>query len=437
MAVSNLFITKLRLHKINLNYSLLQLIFWVDVLIIAAFSSSFLLKRSISNYEIGLILTSANIFSVFLQSILSSYIDRHGEEAILRSVLGLLCSILISNILMIYNLAKFPLSIAYVICYGSIYALLPLINANGMAVLKKGYKLNFPVARASGSVAYALVSLFLGFLISSYGINVLRHILSIFCILNIIVFISFHREVAKLGTNLKVKIAKNKNTYAHSVDKKESQPLEQNQIKSSEAKSLAKNSYLSFFQKYPSSFLLLISISLVLLCHTLYANFTLQIIMSINGGEKELGIVGSIAAFLELVPLILLFPLLAKRFKLRRILQVSTFFFIIKAISTFLSKNISIFYYSQIFQVAAFGLFAIAIIYYLSRLVSPEDEAKAQSLFSIAMCVGSILSSFIGGYILDHFPISILHFTCISAGSLGFVLFFISSEKLSKFEDKL
>lgn len=415
--VSNIFKSQVILRKININYSLLQVLFWIDILIIAAFSSAFLLKKSISNYQIGLILATANILSVGLQSILSSYIDRRGDLAMRSTINFLLSLVLFSNLLMIFDITKWLLAVSYVICYASIYALLPLINASAMTVRKKGYQLNFPLSRAIGSIGYAGVSFVLGFLISRFGINILRHLITVSALLNFLIFYIFHKELDRLNRSSKLKEVEL-----------------QRETKVIEAKN---NSYLNFFRKYPGTLLLLISLSIVMLCHTLYANFTLQIVAAIGGNEKDLGVAGSIAACLELIPMLFLFNYMTKKFKLRNILQLSILFFILKATATFLSNKIFIFYLSQIFQIGAFGTLAIAIVYYLSNLVQEEDEAKSQSLFGIALCIGSILSSLIGGYILQNFPIYVLHLTCISTSIVGFVLFLISSRKLAVFEDRL
>ena len=64
--------------KLNVNYSLLQMAYWVTSAVLFCFTTVFLQFRGYSNYEIGIVFAAGNIIGFVIQPIVCIPIFRYG-----------------------------------------------------------------------------------------------------------------------------------------------------------------------------------------------------------------------------------------------------------------------------------------------------------------------------------------------------------------------
>lgn len=147
-------------------YSALQSTYWGTVCLIVNFASIYLLAHGLSNAEIGVMMAVASAVATVVQPILAGVVDRSKVPLRLWLAMGGVAFIVLAA-------ALFPLSGGFLVAvlYGLLVALTlvlqPIVNSVGMAALALGYRVNFGVARASGSLAFALLSLGVGALVAA------------------------------------------------------------------------------------------------------------------------------------------------------------------------------------------------------------------------------------------------------------------------------
>lgn len=394
-------------HKfsMDLHFGFFQLLYWVAVLLTASFASAFLLARGFRNAEIGLLFAFANILSIAVQMKVSSFTDHRGEDGMRRVHLLFFLLINLSCFALLLPLPRLLTGLLYLSNTALVAAALPALNALGMQTLRLNGHLNFPLTRAMGSLGYAAFSFLIGHLLVRSGENLLIYALLAENALYFLTYLFLQKRLGALRGPALPQVA--------------------------ESRLSPRESFLSFLRRTPGMSLLLCAYSCTMFCHMLYANFTLQILRSVGADRAEFGIAGAICALLELIPLLLLFHLLRRRFSLQKILLFSSFSFALKALSICLSSQVSLFYLSQIWQIFAYGLFTVATVYYAGSLVDERDETKAQSVTGTANCIGAILSGLLGGPVLDRFPILYFHLLCIGAGLLGTFLLLLASRRLA------
>ena len=143
--------------KLNVNYSLLQMAYWVTSAVLFCFTTVFLQFRGYSNYEIGIVFAAGNIIGFVIQPIIAGYIDRTQRRPLLRFIrLTALLSMLL--MLAVYLLPSGSVSLigAYSLLIAGSTLLNPLCISLSFYIESWGCGINFSRARALGSFAYAV-----------------------------------------------------------------------------------------------------------------------------------------------------------------------------------------------------------------------------------------------------------------------------------------
>jgi PPP family 3-phenylpropionic acid transporter len=270
-----------------------------------------------------------------------------------------------------------------------------LFNAFGMEYINAGYRLNYSLSRGIGSLAYSVVTLIMGFAISRTSEDI---IIPAFMIVQTVVFLALFM-IRPAGRN-------QTRTYLHDSGNKKR----------------AGDSIFTLLGQRPEILLLLCGILLMYLSYTAINNFHVNIISSVGGGSRELGISTSIAAFIELPAMALFLPL-SKRFSFERLLRFSCFFFIVKAALMSLASSVHAVYAIQTLQLLSYGLFIPASTYYINAILNESDMAKGQTLLGIfTFGLSGLISSLLSGLILDRFSVHILLIIMTLLAIAGFII---------------
>ncbi len=153
-------------------YAVVQSSYWSAFCLIVNFASVYLLAHGLSNAQIGMMLAVAGAVATVVQPVAAGFVDRSRLPLRLWIVLG-------GVVLAALTAALLPqgggllVGLTYGLLVASIQVVQPLVNSLGMAAISRGFRVNFGVARASGSLAFALVSVGAGALVAATSAKVL------------------------------------------------------------------------------------------------------------------------------------------------------------------------------------------------------------------------------------------------------------------------
>lgn len=390
--------------NVTVYYSLIMAIYSIGFVAMSAFSSFYLLNNGLTSGNIGILLAVSSLVSVALEPVVGALIDRNPRISTkgVMLVVGIIVVILGLLILFIPNKSVELNTALYGISILLLMLSQPFISALGMDALNYGYPINFGIGRGMGSLGYALGSFVFGKISVIYGPKCIPIAFSTaFGILCILLFL-------------------------YPV-KKELKPIVTSDT--SEKKS-RKDNPLLFLIKYKRFAIILIGLILIYFSHCLINTFTLQIVEPKGGTSATMGTSSAIAAVCELVTT-LLFAFYMKKIKLHIIIKISGIFFTLKILFSYIVTNVPAFYAIQGFQMFGWGFMAIGIIYYVNNMVDDTDKAQGQAYAGMAMTIGSVLATSVGGNIIDKFGVNTMLLTGTAAAAVGTVILWIVMKEIS------
>jgi len=396
------------LTKLNINYAAIQGFYWMTFSIVIGYASVYLLDKQYSNSQIGYILAMGNILAVILQPLASSIIDQERKITLRHIVITFLaCLVLLSLLLTSIDRASLLLSISFVLLLSIFVSLHPLINSLSFIFENKGIQINFGLARGIGSVSYAIMAMIIGNLLKTNSPSILPYIKAVLFAVFIFFIITY-----RIPTNTrKEKGISNKENAMKENPKVENESL----------------SILNFALKYKKFMVFLLGAVIVFLSHNVINSFFIQIITEVGGDSADMGNAISLAAVVEL-PAMLFFVKLKKYIKCSTLLKISGIVFALKHMVTLFASNVTMIYVAQCFQVLGFGLFLPAAVYYVSIYLDKKDMVKGQSCITMAITLGAVFASMIGGPILDAYNAHVLLAMTGVITILGAILMFVSVE---------
>ena len=371
-------------------YTLMQTFFNLSLCCSFNYASIFLLSRSLNNGEIGLVFSIANGLSLLCQPFLASFADRNPQFP-LRNLLAMAISLSVLCSICLNFVPTLPLvtALLYILLSAAMSTQTSLLNAMAMEHINSGIPLNFSLARGIGSAAFALLTLVMGFLVNDFGPAIIPYSITLISILYLLLSLGFPRPAAP--------------------------------VKKERAEAVG---LLRFVKGNRRFMLVVLSAICIYFSHILYNTFTFQIIRHVGGDSAEMGIASALAAFLEL-PAMALVPLVMRKFSSAGwILKLSAVFFTLKALVTFLAKDIPTIYLSQLLQFFAFAVYIPAAVYYTNEVVAKADQVKGQACMGMAVTISGMVGSTLGGFVLDQFGVSAMLGMGTAVSALGCVLLF-------------
>ena len=154
----------------TMRYSATQFTFWAASTGAASFAATYLLGQGVASETVGLLLAAAGLLSCLTQPILAGMADR-AERFVLRKVMlamSLVC-------VLCFAAQLFPgipvgfVSLFYMAGIWCSDAMVPMLNALYISYTQAGYPIHYGAARGVGSMASALSSLTVGFIIAKLG----------------------------------------------------------------------------------------------------------------------------------------------------------------------------------------------------------------------------------------------------------------------------
>lgn len=178
---------------------------------------------------------------------------------------------------------------------------------------------------------------------------------------------------------------------------------------------------LRLLKNYPFVVLLLFN-TVLTLCSNASGSFMPYLIEEIGADATLYGVVAGCKALFE-VPIMLFGRKLIERYKLSTLVGVVGILYVVEQVSYQFVQTLPQIFAAQCVQGCAYGLYLSVAIQYAYTLAPRELSASAQSMVTTTMFTGSILSSLLGGWLIEVLSIRGLYRVTAMVLVVGLVLY--------------
>ncbi len=379
------------LRRLDGHYIAMQMGFWAMYAAVCAYQAALLQERGFTNSQAGMVIAVRCLAGIVCQPLLGGLADRRPDIP-LRRIVGLslavslgagICLLLFPEMGLGGTLAVFAVLGALEI---SSY---PLMDAMAIQFINAGMPIRYSLGRGLGSLAYAVVCVFLGLQVRHLGVETTLVTHAGLMALEIILVVTYPLFPAEAGTALK-------------AEKPRSIPA---------------------LLKYSPRFTLTLAGVLCGLTAVMpLSNFLVNIVESRGGESADLGVALFLMAGFEL-PAAVLFPKLMRRLGSRRILLLSMVFMLGKGAALLAARNLAGVLLAQPLQMLGYGLFTPASVYFVNESVPPADRVRGQTVMMVASNgLGGMLGSLLAGRLLDLGGVTMMLCFCMASGAAAVVL---------------
>lgn len=399
--------------RLNFSYGCVHGTYWMIYGIVSSFASVFLLGRGYLNTEIGVILAVANVVAVVIQPLAADLADRSKRV----STIGI--SQIMTIMMMVMTVGLFALrgksmalSVIFILLIAWHTAVQPLINSLSFKLSDSGVHINFGMARSVGSLSYSVLCAVLGVLVERLGIEVLP--------------ISAEIVMAMMAVSLlltKVQYDKTKAQY-----KGNGTGSAETAVSKETASEI---NLLEFIRRNRIFFIANIGVIGLYFSNSVMNNYLMQIVTEVGGNSADMGRILSLMAFLE-IPTLVFFDKLRKKFTCQFMLKIAAIGFTIKILMCHIAASVAMILAAQVFQLIAFGLFLPAMVHFIDEIMSEGEAVKGQSVFTMMVTITTMLSSLVGGAILDISGAKMLTLVSLLATAAGAVIIIATVDRIKK-----
>lgn len=366
-------------RKINILHGSALLLYEMYAGLTYSFGSYILIEKGFSSTVAGIIMSLGNIVGFILQPIISNITDNSKKITIIHVLIIETAFSFGACVLNVFTQSPtISAAISFVVILAAASLLEALYNSVHFILNDNGYNVDFPKARALGSISFGLFSYLLGVLFEKLPFNVTLSLGPIVCALTIVVLLILNKDT---------KIDKNND--------------EEDKI-----------TYSQFLKAHPNFIKIIISFVFIFLGYTMVDNFYILKLNAIGAGSASLGLIILIKTLMEF-PSFFMFKRIEKLFTTKRCLILSAFMFGVKNIVIFIAPNTQMICVAQIFQALALGLMSPSMISYINQITTKKETVRGQALFSMSIACGAILSSLLAGLVYDNLGLNVLYISSI------------------------
>lgn len=384
----------------NRDHILIQGIYYLMACMIFVYETYSLLQRGLSSSLIGIIFSIGQLLNIIIQFLVSEYLDKHDNvssfQASLYTVIALIV-LFIVNVLL--NTPTLLLVIVNIMILALNESMTPLTNSFSNAYKKAGYLVHYGVARAIGSLSFAITSVIYGFLTEKFDYHIITYSMLGFSLMLFIVLFFSNKHYQS------VEIEKEKVTYEN--------------IKT-----------IDFIKEHYMFIVLCFGFGLIMATSNSTENFTLQIIGRVGGTSLDNGLIQGLRAFCE-VPVIFNFHKIEKKISIKTIYWIAAVSYVLKA-SALLSPSLVIMYLAQFLQLISFSFLLPATISYIGKIMKPKETSRGYAMQTSITSVVSICMNGIAGFIIDSFGVYVLCIVCLTTTTFGAFTLLYSIHNLEK-----
>ena len=367
--------------------------------LVYVFGSYMLIEKGFSTSSAGIIISIGNLIGLCLQPLTSNISDNSKTLTVIDVTMVLATLSLLATTLNVIALTPTVFAaIAYIVIISSSNCAESLYNCIHIFLQENDINVSFSTARSLGSITYGISSSILGVLFSKMPFNIALAYGPIITFI-LIICLFFLRKTTNARKNIK--------------DKEEL------------------ISYSQFLRNHPNYLKVVFALAIIFFSYTLVDNFLILKLESIGGSSADLGNIMLVKACLEF-PTIFIYNKLEAKIGTIKLLAFASFVFVLKNFIIYIAPSTLLIYAAQLLQSFSFALLTPAIISYINQITDKKESVRGQALYTMAIAVGAIVSSFLSGLIYDNLGLDVFFIIAMVAGLIGAILFTIFINRKEK-----
>lgn len=383
------------------HYTGIQIGYWAAMAVFNSLYVPILRSRGFDGNEISILLSLRYGFVIAVQPLLASLADKHAKTIPLKYlVIGINITGLIASVLFaVLRTGAVGTGLLIAITGCAMGLLVSFNDSLAMQYVNQGIVINYSFARAFGSVAFAVSSLLLGFLIEDFGIECAPYAQVIILSVKLLIVLTFAK--------CEVKTEKTNKKQIHSVG------------------------YL--LKSYPEFTIFLIAVLFLYIGNVMYLNFVVDMVEKLGGDSTNLGIVHFVMSASEL-PLAFTIAKIRKNVSNRILLVVSTMFIALRMVLVAGATSLLMLTAVQMLNMLGFGVYFSSSVLFVNEIIPKEDQVKGQSLMGMASSAGlaGMIGSLSSGRLSNAFGVEVVMWTvvgCMIAGMMAMVISVLISRR--------
>ena len=373
---------------LNIHYAWIQGFHWI-MMASLVYAVQIFRGKGFSEDKIGVFLAAAPLVSILVQPAVASVADKLAGRVPIKYVASLLLLFSIAgNVIWMYAGGSTWLSFTVFVIFGAtIYSVSPLYSSMAIQFADNGVGVNFSMGRGVGSLLYAIASVFFGWIVDRYGIDMLLRLNLFILIATFLTVISFE-------------------TYRNNAKK----------VQRAEPHSL------HYIMKENRNFVIFLIASFLLFTgNSMTLAFLIDVVERLGGSNLELGYCQFVLAISEL-PVAFLFHRICQRIGVKKLLQISSVCMIFKMLNILIAPTLGILILGHVFQSFGNGAYWGSSVYYVEEVITKEDRVKGQSLMYIASSgLSGAAANAVSGYIVRTYGVTSLVETGIAVALAGMI----------------
>ena len=387
------------MKKYSMFCSALMAIYYIIQVSVPGYTIYFLSEKGFTASEIGILLAVFGIVAVFLQPLLGDMADKNYNIDLKKilTCIGIIVEALFIGLYYFDN-NKYIIGLLFGIIFVFVNIMLPFVNASCFYYTNRGINVNFGIARGFGSFSYAIISYVLGYFTKAFGAEAVLINGIISAILFFIVIVLMPRV---------------KNAYVQ---------ITNSEYNDSDRHNGGNNNLI---KKYPSFFLIVIATACAMTFHNADCGYLIQIIEGLGGDSSHLGIANAIAAIVE-IPTMFLIAKIVKKIKAKKLIVIACAFYILRGF-VFYIQSMEAVYVAQVLQMFSFAVLIPSTVYLADEMMLAEDKIKGQMFIGMAITIGLIFGSFLGGQLISIGGTKLLEIGCIIIAIISFIFALIGN----------
>lgn len=383
--------------SIRTRYGALQCLYWMMNCVSFGYSTYFLLEAGFNAGKIGLILAAGGTAAAFIQNLLGKGVDQgHFSWKICLLVLDAIY--FASCIAALLLDSKAILAAVFMLFLCAVNCFVPIASGASFYYERRGIDANFGMARAGGSLGYAIISAVIG------RVTVKAGYLSV-PVIGIIVAVLLAAVILMM-------------------------PCEKEVLEGGDTKEKGR-SIMDIVKKYPGFILVVLGCTFALSFHLLINNYLITVIENVGGDASSMGFANSVAALVEM-PIMFIFSWILKKVSVQKVLMFASICYVVRSFMYFIASNVFMIYIAQLFQIGTFALLIPASVYFTDKVMEKEDQMKGQALMGCSFTLGYVIGCMSGGYIIDFLGLKMLFVAGIIFAVIGLVFMITGLERCRK-----
>lgn len=385
--------------SLNAKYALVNIGYMLLLSGSLGFAFNYLTEVGFEPGTIGTTMSVMSLIGVFLGPAAGDLVDRSDKitqrmfiagSMVLAAVFGLTLLLVPAGSILILPLV--------VVTFSCCMVGMPMLNSMAFIYEKAGGVINYGLCRGIGSAAYAVGANVVGRLWAMLGARTLPIVIVV-------------GSIFTLGAALLM-------------------PPEPKDVVSQEGAPQEKPASISlwqFFGRYGKVVPIILALVLLYFCHNVVNTYMGAILGNIMAGatEAQVAEVQGNALFIQAMvelPVMFGFVFIMRKLTINQILVIAAIFYSLKHLIILLAPSVPMFYAAMVLQMFSYAAITPAIVYFCNEQVAAEDQNKGQAIFITSNSVGSLLASFVGGWLFQLLGVQVGLTIGVGASIVGTVL---------------